>query len=244
MLDQNLTKKEEYDLNKNAERGQQARSQKTRGLKRGLMWSGIFVVLIGAVWGLTKLSNNPGDIQEAVIISGVTAEDWVEGNKESQITLIEYGDFQCPACGAYFPLVEKLMDEHGDSFKFAYRHFPLQQHPNAKPAAYAAEAAGKQGKFWEMFDMIFVHQNDWSGRTDAEDIFLQYAETLGLNIEQFKNDRDSDVVKEDVEKDYDSGVANKVNATPTFFLNGKKIQPRDYDEFVSLIEQASQTDKN
>ncbi|MBI2063796.1 MAG: thioredoxin domain-containing protein [Candidatus Yanofskybacteria bacterium] len=173
--------------------------------------------------------------QSAVLLDAVSSSDWVTGNQESSVILIEYSDFQCPACGAYYPLVNKLIKEQGENFKFVYRHFPLQQHPNAKPAAYAAEAAGKQGKFWEMEAMIFENQNNWSGSKNADDIFRGYAGSLGLNLEQFDADRKSEEAKNKVDADSQSGVRAGVNATPTFFLNGKKIQPRGYDEFVEMV---------
>ena len=170
-----------------------------------------------------------------MLLDAVSANDWVIGNQEAQTILIEYSDFQCPACGAYYPLVHKLIQEQGANFKFVYRHFPLQQHQNAKPAAYAAEAVGRQGKFREMEDMIFVNQNDWSGSKKAEEIFREYASSIGLNLEQFDADRESEEAKDKVESDYQSGIRAGVNATPTFFLNGKKIQPRSYEEFVNYI---------
>ncbi|MBI2057452.1 MAG: DsbA family protein [Candidatus Yanofskybacteria bacterium] len=238
MSEQNLTKKEIYDLNKKENDQEKVSARKTRKTRRVLMWAVIFVLLIGAVWGMVKLSDKPTDTEQVAIIDSVSTDDWVKGNKDSKVVLIEYGDFQCPACGAYYPLVEKLADEHSNEFQFVYRHFPLQQHANAKPAAYASEAAGKQGKFWEMYNLIYSRQNDWSEKKNADDIFLEYAGSMGLNLDQFKKDKDSQDTKDKVKKNYDSGIANKVNATPTFFLNGKKIQPQSYEEFANLIKQA------
>ncbi|MEK7151790.1 MAG: thioredoxin domain-containing protein [Patescibacteria group bacterium] len=240
MSEQNLTKKEIYDLNKEGAVKDRERSQNTRKFKRFLMWGGIFLGLVVIVWGLVKFSGgSTPDVPDVSISDGIVAGDWVKGNKESKVALIEYGDFQCPACGAYHPLVNKLLEEVGDSFQFAYRHFPLQQHPHAKPAAYAAEAAGKQGKFWEMYDMIFERQKDWSNKKDVEEVFLQYATELGLNIDQYKKDRNAKEVREKVENDTDSGTLNKVNSTPTFFLNGKRVQPQSYEEFKSFIIKAN-----
>ena len=237
-----LTKKEEYDLQK----GQKiqgvssARSQKT--LKRVFVWLFAAVVLGVSLLGLINLtgkSSSPagGEDKKAslAVINEISPDDWVKGNKDSKTLLVEYSDFQCPACGAYYPVVKKLVAEHGSEFQLAYRHFPLPQHGNAKNAAYAAEAAGSQGKFWEMHDMIFEHKNEWSEKSNAEDIFLQYASSLGLDLEKFNRDRDAETTKDKVQKSYDSAVANFINATPTFFLNGERIQPRSYEEFVGLI---------
>jgi len=242
MSEQNLTKKEQYDLNKSKENQKRESVGKARKTKSSLMWSVIFILLIGAVWGMVKLSDKPSDTGQAMILGSVLPDDWIKGDKEAKVVLVEYGDFQCPACAAYHPLVEKLVAEYGKDFQFVYRHFPLQQHANAKPAAYASEAAGKQGKFWEMYNLIYSRQKDWSEKKNADDIFLEYAGSLGLNLDQFKKDRDSQEAKDKVKKDYDSGIANKINATPTFFLNGKKIQPQSYEEFAELIKQAQPTE--
>ena len=121
-----------------------------------------------------------------------------------------------------------------------YRHFPLRNiHPNADLAARAAEAAGRQGKFWEMHDLIFEHQKEWADQKDARELFVQYAQSLNLDIEQFWVDVDSSEIKDKIDIDSKSGLNFEVNATPTFFLNGEKLQnPRNYEEFKSLIQAA------
>ena len=240
MSEQNLTKKEKYELKKEEREEERISAQKRKKTKRILMWFLVIAAVGASVFGLIKLSGNSPDNQEAAIIDAISASDWVKGNKEAKTILVEYSDFQCPACQTYYPLVKKLIEEQGNNFQFTYRHFPLPQHKNAKEAAYAAEAAGKQGKFWEMHDMIFDGQGDWAEREDAKNIFEDYARSLNLNIEQFNKDRDSGVVKDKVQNDYASGVKNKVNGTPTFFLNGKKIQPRSYEEFVDFIKSSDE----
>ena len=127
----------------------------------------------------------------------------------------------------------------GAKVRFAYRHFPLPQHKNAKLAATVAEAAGLQGKFWEMHDLIFQNQSDWSEDKNAAVIFAKYAQDIGLDLARFQTDIASDEIKAKIENDYKSGVKAGVNSTPSFFLNGKKItNPRNYDEFKNAIEQA------
>lgn len=239
-MNEELTPKEAYDLKKEEERKVADKSQKRKQNTKFIKWFLILVLLGGSVWGLTKLSGGPSDDQGAILADAVSASDWTKGNKESKVLLVEYSDLQCPACRAYYPMVKQLINENGKDFQFAYRHFPLGQHKNAKKAAYAMEAAGRQGKLWEMHDMIFDGQDAWAQAGDAENIFAKYAESLGLNMEKFNQDRNSKEVKDKVEKDYNSGVRSRVNSTPTFFLNGKKIQPRSYDEFVNLIKQAKQ----
>jgi len=156
-----------------------------------------------------------------------------------KVVLVEFGDFQCPGCGAYHPLVQKLLVDYKDNLTFVYRNFPLNIHKNALPAAYAAEAAGLQGKYWPMHDMIFETQDKWSTSTDAQSIFLEYAKTIGLNLSKFKEDVVSEEVKKKVDKDTADGLALSVDSTPTFYINGEKINsPGSYENFGTLIKAA------
>lgn len=205
-------------------------------MKRILLWPLILIGMGSAVWGMAKLANSQGD-QSPLAASAVAGTDWVKGNRKAGVILIEYSDLQCPACADYAPLVNKITEEFGDRIAFVYRHFPLPQHQNAELAGWAAEAAGKQGKFWEMLDRIFMEQSVWENRSDARKTFLSYAQSLNLDKNWFEADLDSKEVKDKVENDYLSGIQSKINSTPTFFLNGKKIQPRSEDEFRNLILQ-------
>jgi len=165
--------------------------------------------------------------------------EWSRGNAESKVVVIEYSDFQCPACRAYEPLVNQLYKEFGDRVLFVYRHFPLFSiHPNADGAARAAEAAGQQGKFWEMHDLLFVNQSSWSKLVNAESVFTGYAEKLGLSLDAYTAAFESAEARQSVADDYARGLKMGVNSTPTFFLNGSKIRPSSYDEFRLLLEAA------
>ncbi|MDO8430118.1 MAG: thioredoxin domain-containing protein [bacterium] len=202
------------------------------------IWSLGFLFLGGAGFGMVRLATAPKS--ELLLASAVSATDQSKGNKESLVVLAEYSDFQCPACATYYPVVEKIIEEFGDKIQFVYRHFPLPQHQQAKLAAYAAEAAGRQGKFWEMHDLIFGGQKDWAGNKDSQEIFENYAKALKLDLEKFKQDLDSEEIKEKVNNDYKSGLNSGVNSTPTFFLNGKQLQnPRSYEEFQNIIFNAT-----
>lgn len=209
-----------------------------------ILWTIIAVIIAGSVFGIVKLASrspvsDSGSNTLALTISAINDNENVKGNKEARSTLIEYSDFQCPACGAYYPILKKIAEDMGEQVRFAYRHFPLPQHKNAKLAATVAEAAGKQGKFWEMHDLIFQNQSDWSEEKNAAIIFAQYAQEIGLDLAKFQADIASEEIKAKIENDYQSGVKAKVNATPTFFLNGKKIiNSRNYDEFKNAILQA------
>ena len=164
--------------------------------------------------------------QSAALAEAVAPADWVRGNADATLTLVEYSDFECPACAAHEPNVQNLLAASDDRLALVYRHFPLPQHKHARSAAAAAEAAGKQGKFWEMHDMIFDGQRDWTplSEEDGTKIFDSYASTLGLDVSQYEKDFSSDEVTEKIERDRMSGVRSRVDATPTFFLNGKKVK--------------------
>lgn len=241
MDNQNMSKKELYDLNKASKKKTEDASEKRRNIKRVILWSSVAIVLAASVWGLIKLSDRPTDDNgnNTIITTAVSADDNLAGNKDSKTILIEYSDFQCPACKAYHPLVKQLIKEQGDKFLFVYRHFPLPQHAQAKPAAYAAEAAGLQGKFWDMHEKLFDGQTNWAEKRNAEDIFTEYAKALNMDMAKYAEDISSAAVKDKVNNQYKSGVANFVNSTPTFFLNGKKIQPKSYEELVKLVTEAN-----
>ena len=207
-----------------------------------ILWAIIAVVVIGSIFGIVKLaskSQTPGSDNLAITISAINDNENIKGDKEALATLIEYSDFQCPACGSYYPILKKVTEDLSAKVRFAYRHFPLPQHKNAKLAATVAEAAGKQGKFWEMHDLIFQNQSDWSEEKNAAILFAKYAQDIGLDLARFQTDVASDDIKAKIENDYKSGVKAGVDSTPSFFLNGKKIaNPRNYDEFKNYIGQA------
>jgi protein-disulfide isomerase len=160
----------------------------------------------------------------------VSDNDQFTGNLSSVNRLVEYGDYQCPHCGHAHPLVKRLLSERGNDFLFVFRNFPLQQiHPAAFMAAAAAEAAGSQGQFWTMHDFIFENQKKLLVRKLPE-----YAETLGLDMDQFLQQLESDSIKEKIEADFESGVRSGVNGTPTFYINGERL---DYDTtYESLLK--------
>ncbi len=146
-------------------------------------------------------------------------------------TLVEFSDFQCPACGAFYPLVKQLEEEFKGKLKVVYKHYPLPQHQYALKAAEASEAAGAQGKFWEYHDLLFENQNDLSVGN-----LKKLANDLGLNIEQFNNDLDSGKYASTVSEDIKLGNKLNVNSTPTFYLNGKKLILRNADDLKKEIQ--------
>jgi protein-disulfide isomerase len=209
--------------------------------KRIFTW-GTFVLIIGLIiWGMIAAANKAEKESAGIApVNEVTSSDWVMGNASSTVTLIEYSDFQCPSCAAYFPIVEKVVTENSSKLQFVYRHFPLTQHLNAVPASRAAEASGMQGKFWEMYKMIFENQKEWEDSKDAKGIFVGYAIKLGLDAKKFTTDFELPEIQTKLDASIKSGIKAGVQGTPTFYLNGKKIvSPQTYDEFKKLIDQAS-----
>jgi protein-disulfide isomerase len=148
----------------------------------------------------------------------LSGRDHVLGPPTATVTLLEYGDYQCPFCRAAQGSVEQLLQVMGDEVRYAYRHFPLTQiHPLAQQAAEASEAAGAQGSFWEMHKLLFERQE----RLGARDL-LGYAAALGLDVERFAAELGARVHEARVREDFMSGVRSGVNGTPTFFVNGRR----------------------
>jgi protein-disulfide isomerase len=165
----------------------------------------------------------------------------VLGSNNKGVVLVEYGDFQCPACAGYHPIIKEVVEKYNDDIKFQFRNFPLQQiHQNARAAARTAEAAGLQGKYWEMHDLLYEQQQSWEQSTAVNTIFEGYASQLGLDLAKFKTDFSSSAVNETINADFAEGTKLGVDSTPTFFLQGKKIEdpPRDVAGWNKLIDQA------
>ncbi len=205
------------------------------------IWGGIIAVLIVGCWLLINAVNRSPSPSAPVQIKNLpplTKDDFVKGASElAKVTLIEYADFQCPACGSYFPLVKMLSQDFSKDLRIVYRFFPLVSiHKNAMLAAQTAYAAGLQNKFWEMHDMLYENQNSWA-ETDAKDTFMNYAKTLKLDLNKFKTDLDATSTKEFINSETNKATSIGVNSTPTFFVNGVHIQnPAGYDSFKKIIQ--------
>jgi protein-disulfide isomerase len=238
-----LTKKQRRELAKEQKAEEREKKEASLRVKKAATW---LIVLAAAGWlGFRGYKYFTASSPEAAVSIQVLDSERIKGNKEAKVTLIEYGDFQCPSCAAYYPLVGSLLQDFPDDLRFIYRHFPLTQiHKNAMPAAIAAEAAGKQDKFWEMYDLLFQKQEEWAELSDAKDKFLEYARQLELNEEQFLSDFDSKEIEDKILAEVASGNNLGVNATPTFFLSGVKVAPRSYNEFKSLIEKTLEKENN
>jgi len=162
----------------------------------------------------------------------VTETDHSQGNGSASLTIVEYGDYQCPHCGKAHPVIKKILDTFGDQVLFVFRNFPLQEsHQYATIAARATEAAALQDKYWEMHDAIFEQQSQLN-----EEFLFSLAERLELDLDQFREDIASAEVKEKVENDFESGVRSGVNGTPSFFVNDNKFDGDATDLFNVLKE--------
>lgn len=165
----------------------------------------------------------------------VNDSDHVQGAESAPITLVEYGDYQCPYCRKAHPIVKRIQEEMGDKLRFVFRDFPLRKiHPNAQHAAEASEIAAQFGKFWEMHDLLFENQ------TSLEDENLaDYAESLGIDRERFLEDLENGTFEKKVRDEFISGIESGVNATPTFFINGVRFDNRwEYEILLNALKGA------
>jgi len=148
----------------------------------------------------------------------------VRGEADAPVTLEEFGDFQCPSCATVSGVISKLEQEYGPRLRVVFRHFPLAMHPHALEAALAAEAAGLQGRFWEMHDMLYQYQSVWSKASNVRPLFDAYAGALHLNVERFRKDSNSNEVRTRVILEGEDGVSRGVKNTPTLFVNGQVVR--------------------
>lgn len=188
----------------------------------------VFIVIVVAVFGFAissskKEGSSNRNIEDPTVLQ---ADDHIRGKSDSKVYVINYGDFECPACNAWEPELQKITQEYGDRVAFAYRHFPLtDKHINAFAAARASEAAAKQGKFWEMHDKLYATWNEWKGdNKSAQSKFEGYAEELGLDMNKFKEDYLSEEVADRINSDASSASEVGAEGTPTFLVNGQKVE--------------------
>lgn len=206
-----------------------------------LVWGLIILGIAGIVLAMVAIVSHQPATQNALkdLITPVSASDYIRGSKDAKVVLVEYSDFQCPACGYYYTQVKQLETDFNGNIAVVYRYFPLEQiHKYARSSARVAEAAGRQGKFWEMHDLLFTNQNAWANSSDAASLFLSYAQSLGLDINKFSADLNSSDIDNKINSDYQDGIKQGIAGTPTFFVNGKQIEnPASYDAFKDIIQQ-------
>ncbi|MDB5167095.1 MAG: Na+/H+ antiporter, NhaA family protein nonfunctional [Candidatus Saccharibacteria bacterium] len=209
-------------------------------------WIIFAVIVVGLLTALVITSRNANPIvdvssvkQDTILpatpASGNIADE-VYGNASSKVILIEYGDLQCPACGSAHPNIRKITEQYKDQLAFVFRNFPLSTiHPNARSGAAAAEAAGLQGKYWDMNNYLYEHQSDWVDLTGTAvtSTLVSYAKTLGLDTAKFTTDLAADNVNKKIS--FDQAIGNKlnINSTPTIYLNGVQLS----SDVISDVQQ-------
>src|SRR5437016_3269650 len=171
----------------------------------------------------------------------------VRGDPGAPVTLEEFGDFQCPSCATVTDVIGKLEQDYGRRLRVVFRHYPLAMHSHAIEAALAAEAAGLQGRFWEMHDVLYREQETWSKAPNVRELFESYAGTIGLDVDKFKKDMDGEQVKARVEADRQRGQSLGIQITPTLFINNQPLDPKDKNpegiraEINAALEKKTQT---
>jgi protein-disulfide isomerase len=199
---------------------------------------GIFVFLIAAYYA----TNQPKQVKTIDALKKVAPKDHVTWSPKKKHILVEYGDLQCPACKAFHDSLKEIEKDKNvkDNITLVYRHFPLVNvHQFSMQAALTAEAAGNQGKFFEMVDKLYDTQEDWSKEKDPTETFRKFAEDLKLDMVTYEADIKSDKTRAVILNDEKSGTTYEVNSTPTFFLNGEKLDVATFDEFKNVLVEAA-----
>lgn len=201
---------------------------------------GILVLVVAAVVGLgifLSRGSGGGKGQSGPGSTFVREYNHRRGSSE-KVVIVEYGDFQCPACAQFYPEMEKVITEYNDKITFVFKHFPLRMHRNAMLASQAAEAAGSQGKFWEMYRKIYDSQPKWAESSNAQEVFVSFAKDLGLDAEKFSRDLQDGKIAENIRADMSDGQTQDVNATPSVFINGKLFnEVPTYQNLKKAIDQ-------
>lgn len=193
----------------------------------------ITVLLIGGAMWYAKSSAEVSN--EGLVLPTMH----IKGNPEAAVKIVEYSDFQCPACAAFQPVVDDVLEAFGDQVSFEYRHFPLSAiHPYAEQAARAAEAAGQQGKFFEFHDKLFAEQDAWKSGAAPTTFFLRYAGELGLDVDLFRRHLRSTQLRDEVRADAALAREAGLTGTPTFFLNGERMELSTFQDFFDQVARA------
>lgn len=204
-------------------------------------------ILLGAAFLLGDNKGNSADNQtqvakvaDASLLVRPDSHKIEAASKSASVTMVEFADFQCPGCGNFYPLSKRLQADYRGKVTFVFRHYPLVQlHKNAMTAALAAEAAGKQGKFWEMHDKLFEDQKDWQASDKPLNIFVGYAKDLGLDVDAFRESVESKEFTDKIQKDVNDGNATGVTSTPTVFINGyKQLQVFDEQSLRQALDES------
>lgn len=207
-----------------------------------IIFSAVIVLVLGGLVIYSRISNPSIDVSNLNTNSVIAASaqngqiaDHVFGKADSKVVFIEYGDFQCPSCSGAYPQIKAATEQYKDKVAFIFRNFPLTTiHPNARVASAAAEAAGLQGKYWEMHDLLYQSQSAWENLTGNQRTaeFVGYAGQISLDEAKFKTDLASSLVNKKISFDQAIGKKIGVDATPTFYLNGTQLSNTDAGQIV------------
>lgn len=208
---------------------------------------GIIALTIVIFGGIILFASRGTTTLPAIVAQNISKKDaqLVRSNSneikatDAKVTVVEFGDYQCPACGTAYPVLKQINSDYKGKINFVFRNFPLPMHPYAQIAARAAEAAGDQGKYWEMHDKLYENQNAWSTAISQANLFDTYAQDLGLNVDKFKADIKSSKTNDKIAQDMGDGNALGVDATPTIYVNGKILSGNPtYDNIKATIDKA------
>jgi protein-disulfide isomerase len=235
-----LTKKEKKELRKLEWQEKAKTDARNAKIKKFSLWGGVILVFLIVAFVLVQVVTAPTQPTQTINIAPVSQRDISEGNPKAKVTLIEYADFQCPACTAYHPIVDQLLSTYGNKLFYVYRMFPLTNaHPNAFTSALAAYAAYKEGAFFKYDDMLFNKQTEWADLQDPTTTLVSYATLLKLDTNKFKTDMLSGTTQKYVQDSENEALSEGITQTPSFFINGNLIQnPSSYDDFKKLIDAA------
>ena len=220
---------------------------KDKGLIIGILAT--VILIVGGVFLMTRGGNSSsgsGISSEILVpsgsyvLGGIENGEYLASNPSSKVTLVEFGDYECPACVVYHPFVKQVLTEFPGKVNYVFRNYPLSYHQKALVASYVVEAAGLQNKFWQMHDKVYESSEEWVNSANTEETLLEYAKELGLDSEKLKSDMESDSIKNKIKSDMNDGDLVKLDSTPTFYVNGVKMESLkgNYSDFKSIIQKA------
>lgn len=194
------------------------------------------VLLFGGIFFLSRGSSTSTPASNGPVLQIDYSKGQKIGSDSAKVKLVEFSDLQCPACFAAESFVKRIREAYPQEVLVIYRHFPLPQHSHGREAAYLAESAGEAGKFWQMHDKLFETQAQWSALTDATPFFLDLAKQLGLDENKVKQEISTDIFKAKIDAEVADGNRLGVNSTPSFFLNGRKLNLQNFSDMITAVE--------
>ncbi len=193
----------------------------------------MILVVVSLAWFGSKPPTPTGPADPALLVRPDSQKIEAPG---ARVILVEFGDYQCPACAAAEPVIKQVLKDYQGRITFVFRNFPLPNHEHAMISAEAAEVAGDQGKFWEMHDLLYERQDVWVKAKSPKDEFIKYAGELGLNVSEFTSSLNASKYESRIRRDQNDGNSLSVNATPTFYVNGKKLMLTSSNDLINAIK--------